>query len=140
MSEKIKKGNMSWKPAGVLEFTDKDPNYRYRVVRKDDNNLAKKLKEQWEFVSETNDPRVKHNTPTGRPDLGTAMTSVTEGYDWVLMKIPEEVAQERDQYINAKTALTETGLTAQTRRDLGSGVPSHGKITKERHGIKTVIE
>lgn len=135
---KEKKGNRSWKPASLLDLKNKDPNFRYRHVRKDDDNIARKLAEGWEFVDGLD--KVEHTEPTGRPDLGKRLTSVIEGRDWITMKMPEETARARDEYINAKTAQSEQLLTVQTKRDLGSDVTVHGNVTIKKHGVATVIE
>lgn len=138
--ETPKKGNASWKPSNLGDITGKEAGYRYRRVRKDDDNIAKKKDEQWEMVSKINAPSAAHVFPDGRPDEGHQVDSVVGGRDWVLMRIPEEIAQERDAYINAKSDRLTKALGSQTRKDLGNNVPMHGAITHNQRGVKTVIE
>ena len=136
-----KKGNTSWKPASLLDIRGKDPSFRDRIVRKDDANIAKKLKEGWEFVDGTSFSKTEHVDPTGRPDLGKKLTSLQEGHDWVLMRMPEETARARDSYISEETARREMALVKQAKTDFSSDkAPVHGNITIEKRGVATVIE
>lgn len=135
-----KKGKPSWKPSNLGDIIGKEHGFRYRRVRKEDDNIAKKLEEKWDFVSKVDSPNTSHAFPTGRPNEGKQLDSVVGGRDWVLMRMPEEIAQERDNYINAKINRSVRALSAQTRSDLGRNVPVHGAITQEHRGIKTVID
>ncbi len=131
-----KKGNPSWKPASLNDFTDKEPGYRYRMSRNDPDNLAKKAQEGWENVSGSQSPTTKH-IEAGRIDDGKALTSVLEGRDWVLQRIPEELAQERDVYYNNESERRIAGLTAHIKKELGNeGAETHGDITiSSRKGL-----
>ncbi len=125
----MKKGNTSWKPASLNEFSNKEDGYRYRMARKDPDNLAKKKAESWEIVSDLQSNPIKHETPN-RLDLGTPLTSVQEGRDWILMKIPEEIALQRDKHFNDRTERQTLGLTAHTKKEIGAtGTKIHGEIT-----------
>lgn len=125
----FKKGNSSWKPASLNEFYNKEDGYRYRMSRKDPNNLAKKAQEGWENVSGIHGSETKHQD-TGRIDHGTALTSVQEGPDWILQRIPEELAQGRDDYYNNESQRRIAGLTAHIKKELGKdGAEAHGDIT-----------
>lgn len=127
--DSLKKGNSSWKPASLNEFSDKEPGYRYRMSRKDPNNLSKKRDEGWENVSAINSPQTSHIDP-GKLDNGKPLSSVLEGHDWVMQRIPEEVAQKRDEYWNNENARRVSGLTAHIKKELGKGgAESHGDIT-----------
>jgi hypothetical protein len=124
-----KKGNPSWKPASLNDFVDKEPGYRYRMSRKDPANLAKKEQEGWVNVSGIEGSETKH-IQAGRIDDGKALTSVQEGHDWVLQKIPEELAQERDAYYNKESERRVSGLTSHIKKELGNeGADTHGDIT-----------
>lgn len=135
----VKKGNSAWKPASLNEFTDKEPGYRYRMVRKDPDNMADKAAEFWEPVSGIQSSNTKQIDPN-RIAEGKALTSVQEGKDWVLMRIPEEKAQERDAYYNAETARRTAGLTAHIKKEVGkTGAETHGEITvSSRMGTQTI--
>lgn len=135
----LKKGNSSWKPASLNEFTDKDPGYRYRMSRKDPQNLSKKSQEGWETVSGIQGSQTSHDDPK-RIEHGKPLTSVHEGHDWVLQRIPEEIAQKRDEYFNGETERRTSGLTAHIKKEMGKeGAAAHGDITiSSRKGTQTI--
>ena len=127
----IKKGNRSWKPANLTDTINKEPGYRYRFSRKDPNNLAKKAKEGWETVSGIESSSTKH-VATNRVNDGKPLTSVQEGNDWVLQRLPEELARERDAYYSEENERRTSALTAHLKqqvRDKGGNAPVHGEIT-----------
>jgi len=137
--ETLKKGYSSWKPASLNTFSDKEPGYRYRMSRKDQDNLAKKEQEGWETVSGIHSSDTAHQDPN-RIEHGKSLTSVTEGRDWILQRIPEELAQKRDEYMNNKTSRRTEGLTAHIKKDLAKqGAGMHGEITiSSRKGTQTI--
>ncbi len=124
----VKKGKSSWKPASLNEFNDKEDGYRYRMARKDPENLARKASEGWETVSKVNSPDTKH---------------VDAGRDWILQRIPEELAQERDAYYQNENDRRTAGLTAHVKREMqnkGGNAPVHGEITISSRSGTQVIE
>lgn len=124
----MKKGTASWKPAAVTDIEGKEAGYRYRWANKDSDNLAKKHAEGWSMVDKTTDKATPeaHN----RLDDGASLSTVYEKKDVVLMRIPEELAQERDAYFNAETERRQAGLTAHLKQELGKdGASVHGDIT-----------
>lgn len=131
----LKKGKASWQPASLNEFEGKEEGFRYRMSSKDPKNLAKKDQEGWETVT----GGIKH-IDAGRIDDGAKMTSVYEGHDWVLQRIPEEVAQDRDAYWNKETARRTAGLTAHIKKDLSKdSAEVHGEITiSSRNGTQVI--
>lgn len=139
----VKKGNSTWQPANVLDIFDKEPGFRYRVVEKSPRNVAKKQREGWEIVSSLQSPNTGNNTGNYL-DKGKPMTSVIDGYDYVIMRIPEEEAQKRDAYFNNESSRRVSALRRQTEADLGNlgknGAPIHGTITIEKKGIKNIIK
>lgn len=137
--QSMKKGRTSWAPASLNEFTGKEEGYRYRMSRKDPENLSKKEQEGWENVSAIQSKDTKHN-PAGRIDDGASLTSVQEGRDWILQRIPEELALQRDEYHNGEVERRTAGLTAHTKKEVGkSGAEVHGKITiSSRLGTQTI--
>lgn len=136
----FKKGSSTWKPANLLDVFDKEPGYRYRVVEKSPRNVAKKKREGWETVSAIQSPSTG-NLTGNYLDKGTAMTSVLEGFDYLIMRIPEELAAERDAYYNAESNRRVSALKREAGTDLSkSGAPVHGSITLEKRGIKNVIK
>lgn len=135
----VKKGSSSWKPASLNVFTEKDPAFRYRMMRNDPENLSKKDQEGWQIVSGVQSSQTKHEEPN-RIEQGKPLTSVTEGRDWILGRIPEDVAQERDAFFNAESARRVSGLTAHIKKELTKeGAGSHGEITiSSRQGTQTI--
>lgn len=136
----VKKGKPTWKPANVDDVFDREDGYRYRKILKDPDNLKKKEAEGWEIVSDVTGDGSQMQGGYGRIDDGKPLTSVKENRDSVLARMPEDVAQERDAFFNAKTARFMGGLKRQTQRDLGSDAPIHGSISIEKRGIRTVIK
>lgn len=134
---KVKKGNSSWKPAGITDVLNKEQGYRYRFCNKDTDNLAKKYAEGWEVVSslQADKSSLIENANEAKP-----MTSVHERRDTILCRLPEDVATERDDYHNNLTARSEQVLTAHIKKDLEKeGAASHGKITiSSRKGTTTM--
>jgi hypothetical protein len=127
----IKKGKSTWKPASLNEFTDKEEGYRYRMSRKDPENLAKKEQEGWENVSKINGSATEHVAPERIGDH-KPLTSVREGRDWILQRIPEEQAKERDAYYQSESDRRTAGLTAHIKKEIkdkGGNAPVHGEIT-----------
>lgn len=139
--DQVKKGAKSWSPSNLGDVIEKESGYRYRRVRKDDENIAKKLEEGWQFVSGINSSRTQAIHPASRPDEPHKITSNVEGRDWVAMRLDDETAQGRDQYHNDKVARLEKRIYANTKQELGKdGAAVHGNVTKERGGVRTVIE
>lgn len=134
----LKKGKASWKPASLNVFSDLDPDFRYRMLRKDPENLAKKKQEGWIIASGVTDS-AEHKEP-GYIGDHNALTSVTEGKDWILGKLPNEIAEARDEYMNSETERRTMGLTAHIKKDLAKeGASSHGEITiSTRKGTVTL--
>lgn len=128
--QKIKKGTNSWKPASLNEFENKESGYRYRMVRKDPDNLARKRAEGWEPVSGINNPTASYQDPN-KIEQGKGLTSVNEGKDWILHRMPEELAKQRDEYFDKKSKDRVKGLTAHLKSEMsktGTNAPLHGEI------------
>lgn len=126
-ADTLKKGVKSWTPAAVTDVTNKEEGYRYRWVNKDPDNLAKKKAEHWEYVDSTSDSAT---APGVRMGDENNLTSVYEKRDVVLMRIPEEIAQGRDEYMNKKADSRIAAVTKQTKADLEKeGAVMHGDIT-----------
>lgn len=136
---KMKKGKSSWQPASLNEFSNKEEGYRYRMSRKDPENLAKKAQEGWETVSAIQSGNVKHDSAE-RIDDGAALSSVLEGRDWILQRLPEELALGRDEFYNNEVERRTAGLTAHVKKEIGkSGANTHGEITiSSRTGTKVI--
>lgn len=135
--EEMKKGNGTWQPANVLDVFDKEPGFRYRVAEKSPRNIAKKQREGWEIVSAIQSPQTGNNTGN-YVDTGKPLTSVLDGYDFVIMRIPEEEALKRDAYFNNESARRMMALKREAKKDVGDA-PIHGSITMEKKGIRNII-
>lgn len=137
----LKKGNSTWKPANVLDIFDKEPGYVYRIVEKSPRNVAKKQREGWEFVSALQSPNTG-NLAGNSLDRGAQMTSVVDGFDFVVMRLPEEMAQQRHDYFNNESDRRMSALKRLTSEDVSKvgGAPVHGSISIEKKGIRTIIK
>ena len=127
----VKKGRPSWKPASVTDVANKEAGYRYRWVNKTPDNLAKKEAEGWETVSKGISADKAYAVDDAKVHTGKNMTSIYEKHDVLLQRMPEEIAQERDAYMNTKTQKRTTGLTSHFKREAreAGGAPVHGEIT-----------
>lgn len=135
----VKKGKKSWTPSNLGDVQNKEAGFRYRWARKDDDNLAKKREEGWEFVSGVNGTKTKGTHPDSRPDEPHQMTSNIERRDGVLMRLDDETSEARDDYMNGKTARTMSALKKQTQDDVGkSGALLHGGINIQKRGIPVI--
>ena len=137
----MKKGKASWKPASITEVSDKDPGYRYRWVNKNPDNLAKKEQEGWEPVSKLSSDKASYVDPDRIQD-GKQLTSTYEKHDCILQRLPEDIAKERDAYMNRESARRVGGLTAHLKKDMakdGVNAPIHGDITiSSRKGTQVI--
>lgn len=139
--KQIKKGNDTWSPANVAEIQGKEDGYRYRKIRKDPDNISKKAQEGWELVSGVNGQNTTSQAGAGRINDGTAITSVREGTDWVLGRMPEEEAQKRDAYFNNESKRRIAGLTSHLKKEMGKdGAAIHGDITISSRRGEQVID
>lgn len=124
----VKKGKPTWSPAAVLDVTNKEDGYRYRWSNKDPENLARKSAEGWETINGLQADKAQHVEPDKIQD-GKKMTSVYERKDCILQRLPEDIAEARDEYMNNKTKQRTAGLTAHLKKEIGKEAPIHGKIT-----------
>lgn len=140
-AKQIKKGNATWSPANIAEIQGKEEGYRYRKMRKDPDNLSKKAQEGWEIVSGINGQTTTSQAGDGRINDGMQLTSIREGTDWVLGRIPEEEALKRDDYFNNESKRRVSGLTAHLKKEMGKdGAGIHGDITISSRRGEQVIE
>lgn len=110
-----KKGNRSWTPAAPLGIKAKDPANRLRWVHAEPANMLKKRAEGWERATRAD---AVHDRPNGvESGIGTP-ADVLEYRDMVLMKIPEEMAQERESYYRNQAQQQLSGLQARARQEI----------------------
>lgn len=140
--DNIKKGKPVWKPASVTDVVKKEDGYRYRWVEKSPDNLYKKEAEGWEKVSGLTSDRAK-SVDDGRVHSGKNLTSTHEKHDVMLYRMPEELAEARDDFVNEKTRRRTLGLTAGLKKEMrekGGNAPLHGNITISSLKNEDVIE
>ncbi len=101
------KGNKAWKPAVQLDVQGKDPNFRYRWRLNDPEHIQRAQLEGWEF-----DQKKTGTDKTGKIDTAQVVDDVSEGRlktslskyrELILMRLPEELAKERDEYFQLQT-------------------------------------
>lgn len=140
----VKKGKPTWKPADAVDIQDKDPNYTYRIIEKSPRNIDKKRREGWEILSGINAQGESLQRGYGRIDDGKPLTSSLEGHDYVIGRIPNELAEARREYVQQKTDRMERALMSNTKKDMakatGGAGSIHGSIMMEKRGVRTVIE
>lgn len=122
------KGKPSWRPARMLDLENRANGYRYRWCDTDDANLRKKLAEGWVYVNKETGHPVEHIDP----DLqhgGKSPDGSVKYRDLIVMALPEEIAQQRDEYFaelsknqlegvneNAASNMEKVGPMATTRK------------------------
>lgn len=111
-----------WKPAPMLTVRGKDPNYRYRWVRKD--LLDKRLEEGWEPIVNTSDPRVQ--APETTIVDGTPMSTYVTKRGLILCRMPEERAVARSKYYRDMTDGSLTTVVDELKEKVGVD-PNTGK-------------
>ena len=118
-----------WKPASMLSVVGKDPNYRYRWVRKD--LLDKRLEEGWEPVVASAKSRLE--APESTTVDGTPITTYTIKRGLILCRMPEETALARTAYYKKMSdgALPRVveKLQEDTNMGDGKGPLAYGNIT-----------
>lgn len=142
----MKKGAKSWTPSNLGDLLNKEPGFRYRWVRNEPDNIAKKEAEGWQFVNGTTDPKTATFLSSSRLDEPKQLTSNPTRRDAIAMRLDDDgedsTAKQRDRYHNDKVNRLEKRLFAGTKQDLATeaGAPIHGNLTKEHKGVRTVIE
>lgn len=138
--EQPKRGKRSWKPAALNEFFNKEPGYRYRMASKDPYILAKRKQEGWETVSATTGNGEAYQDPSRVGTDGKQLTSVIEGPDWILQRVPDEIADDMIAYYQEETDRRTSGLTAHLKKEVGrEGASTHGEITiNSRKGTQII--
>jgi hypothetical protein len=123
-----KKGNRSWSPAAPLGIKAKDPSNRLRWVHAEPANMLKKRAEGWE-QADVGD--AVHDRPNGVESGSGTPAGVLEYRDMVLMKMPEEMAREREAYYRNASQEQVSGLKTRAKRDIRAktGVTVEGDIT-----------
>lgn len=123
-----KKGNRGWVRHNLLDVFNKEPGFRYRIASNDPRKVHQRLQEGWEVVSDLNSNSFQGDT--GRINDGANLTSILEGHDYIVMRIPEELAKDRDEYFNNIT----DQRTKSMKRDLDTNMRNIGSKSVATHG------
>ena len=134
-----KKGKPVWRPANKLKAhltREQTKKYRPRWVDKSDEaNLQKKQDEGWVFLNKETGLTASHDHR--ETEDGKNLTSVNEYRELVLMGLPKELAEARDEYYQERTHKQTVGLKEaleEENREASKGgrtAPIHGKIVIE---------
>ena len=109
MTEKIERRNKPWTPPSSLDAPPAPKGFKHRWIRTesvgfmDTVNVAKKLREGWEFVraEEIKNQLGDHDYPVVREGQYQGLIGVG---GLVLARIPEEVVEQRKKYFENITA------------------------------------
>lgn len=96
-----KRPTAPWRPAKVLDIPAhlKDPRFTYRFVNtKKEGNELKKLQEGWEYDHELSKKLTEHYGSIRTIRDGTPTDGVYRMREMILMRIPKELAESRNQY------------------------------------------
>lgn len=121
-----KRGKPTWKPANMLDLKGKKAGFRYRFCDADPAKLRRREDEGWVYVTrETGHGEVSHADPElvhgGSPPDGTVSYR-----DMVVMALPEEIAQQRDEYYKSINDAALQQVYDQGKEKLaGVGAPVH---------------
>lgn len=126
--EPKKKPTTPWKPAAVLDVTGKKPGYRYHFCSP--QKVSRRQMEHWEVCKQGDGESVD------AAFLGSiGVDGVIRKNELILMRIPEESAQSRDQYYSK---MSKDALKTVTKnfKDVAPSGKSYGdiKITNETSG------
>ena len=133
----VKKGKRSWGRRDILSVTNKDPNFTYRFVSKNAVKIAQRLEDGWEYCGDVVNSKAIHN-PTERMYDGADLTSTIETHDSILMRLPNDLKAERDEWLNETNALREKMLKREAERKAGTALT--GSIDIQGGNYKNIIE
>lgn len=128
-----KKGRPSWDEASTLLVYDKNGDmfsagadgFRYRWEVNDPHRIQIQKARGWEVVSDTASTGVNRGAEADAIDDGKQMTSVNEYKELVLMRITEDLAQERADYMQEKA-------DRQMQIVTGGGTAGHDQLDDAR--------
>ena len=129
----VKKGNAVWKPSHHLPVKNVPNGYRAKWCWDDPGNIARLEVEGWKHPSEVGmGADVTRTDRRGIEDGKNLTVSEIKYRELRLMYLPEEMAQSRAEYIEAKTKQNTMSMknSLQTELNKGSDKPvnAQGKI------------
>jgi hypothetical protein len=101
--------------------------FTYRWVNTDRANLAKKQAEGWEVVNKNDGSNTEHERANELTDGAPLTDTLTEYRDLVLMKMPKELADARNDYYKQVHEDRISGLVSSTKSQPG-GSAIEGQI------------
>ena len=113
-----------WAPAELLPEPDKEPGFRYRWIRvsirdtADPRNLSSKLREGWEPVKVSEQPKFKLLI-----DPNSRFKDNIEIGGLLLCKTPEEFVQQRNEYFDNQTQAQTTAIDNSFMRESDVRMP-----------------
>jgi hypothetical protein len=120
----VKKGRRSWAPAEILQIHDLDENYRYKWANNDPANIQRLVAEGWEICSGVSGDKSKRANENSVHD-GQKLSSVDTYRELVKLRMPKELAAERQAYFQEKADQQVMGLKAQAAKDMAQA--THGR-------------
>ena len=124
-----KKGKPSWAPARMLDLHKKIDGFRYRWCDTDPGNLTKKQAEGWIFVNRETGHPVEHDDPNLMHG-GTAPDGSLRYRDLVVMALPEELGQARDEFYQEIT----DNAVKQVNENAAANIEKVGPLATTRKG------
>lgn len=125
-----KKGNRSWRPAAPLALKAKDSSFRMKWGHTDPARMMRARAEGWEPA----DPGdAIHDRPSGVDAGKGTPAGVVEYRDMVLLKMPEELARERDAYYREAAMNQLNAIKTRAKKEIRqqTGVSVEGSVTIE---------
>jgi hypothetical protein len=109
-----------WKPASRLGTISTPEGYRARWVHDTPDNISKKKAEGWEILDKSKFPKIGGGEYENQVTDSKGLTStVLKRNELIAMVIPEEMAQERDEYYRRETEdATQSALSHSETREL----------------------
>lgn len=119
MTEAMKKGRRSWAPADILQIRDLDDKYRYKWANSDPANIQRLIAEGWEVCSGVSGDKSRRADENSVHD-GVRLSSVDSYRELVKLRIPKELAEERNAYFREQAQQQVMGLKAKTKEDMAN--------------------
>jgi len=130
-----KKGNRSWTPP-TGEVIEKEPGWGYRWTA--ESEIPVRLQEGWELV------KARPGQPTfqngkDRTFGGIPLDTVVARKNTVLMRMPQDMVDQRNAYWN-KRAYAQKNSLQQKTREFADGGELYGSIRSNDTAIQTIID
>lgn len=130
-----KKGNRSWTPP-TGDVIEKEKGFGYRWTA--ETEIAGRLHEGWELVQ----AKPGQNTFQNGKDRifgGVALDTVVARKNTVLMRMPDEMVAQRNDYYGKKAYAQKTSIKQKTK-EYADGESLHGDIRSNDRSVQTIID